>query len=222
MPHVERDFAIDVGRPESFVGDPDITVAREWDGDRCFIIGNGESVTPLRSMIPKLKGRFIAIKQSVALRPDADVMFISGKRAWDICEPVFPMFRGKYAITRGRGDARFPARVLRIGRTKIADRLCTDPRYVAGLDAGTSAVNLAWHFGAAEIVLLGIDYCGARWSNGEYPHFMPSPPIDHQERHWRTHQAFGPTILATGVKVWNTSKHSRLTCYPKKSLEAFL
>lgn len=226
MPFVARDFAAKTERPESLVGDPDIMIAREWEGERCFILGNGESVNVVRHLIPQLTGRFIAIKLSVALRPDADVMFISGKRAWEICEPMFKMFTGKYIITRGRGDKRFPGRVLRIGRTKIVDRLCersADGRtFVAGLDAGTSAVNLAYHFGAAEIVLVGIDYYGSRWSNKEYPHFMPSPPQEHQDRHLLTHEAFGPTILAKGVKVWNTSKYSRLKCYPKKSLESFL
>jgi hypothetical protein len=221
-PFVARDFAAETEQPDSLVGDPDITIAREWEGERCFILGNGESVTPIRHLIPRLTGRFIAIKLSVALRPDADVMFISGKRAWEICEPMFHMFTGQYIIARGRGDARFPPGVKRIGRTKLVDRLCEHPHFVAGLDAGTSAVNLAYHFGAAEIVLIGIDYFGARWSNKEYPHFMPAPPLEHQDRHLLTHQAFGPTILAKGVKVWNTSKQSRLTCYPKKSLEHFL
>ncbi len=223
MPFVHREFtAVMDETPQDLVGNPDIVIQPEWKGERCFIIGNGESVTAQRHLIPKLRGRFIAIKQSVALRPDADVMFISGKRAWEICEPVFSMFTGQYIITRGRGDARFPGPVWRIGRTKLVDRLCEDVRYVAGLDAGTSAVNLAYHFGAAEIVLLGIDYSGGRWSNGEYPHFMQIPPKEHQDRHHQVHELFGPTVLAKGVKVWNTSKHSRLQCYPKVSLEAFL
>lgn len=222
-PYVHRPFDGPLEQtPESFVGNPDITITPDWKGERCFIIGNGESVTPQRKLIPKLRGRFIAIKQSVALRPDADVMFISGKRAWEICKPVFPLFTGTYIITRGRGDKRFPARVWRIGRTKDVATLCEDPRYVAGLDAGTSAVNLAYHFGATEIVLLGIDYHGARWSNGEFPHFMPVPPTCHQHRHLEVHELFGPTVVARGVRVVNTSKHSLLKCYEKQPLEAFL
>jgi hypothetical protein len=208
--------------PGSYVGTPDLTIAPEWRGERCFIIGGGESVTAQRPTIPHLRGRFIAIKQAVALRPDADVMFVSGKRAYEICAPVLPLFTGKYIITRGRGDPRFPGPVSRIGRTKIVDRLCEDPRYVAGLDAGTSAINLAYHFGATEIVLLGLDYCGARWCNGEYPHFQPVPPSEHHRRHLACLPRFAADLKKKGIRVINTSRRSRATMFEKRSLEAFL
>jgi hypothetical protein len=83
-PFVARDFVEAVETPEALVGMPDITIQPEWEGERCFIIANGESVTPVRPLIAGLKGRVIAIKLSAALRPDADVMFISGKRAYEI------------------------------------------------------------------------------------------------------------------------------------------
>lgn len=223
MPFVYRPFTGALEEtPESYVGNPDIEITREWEGERCFIIGNGESVTPDRHLIAGLKGRVIAIKLSAALRPDADVMFISGKRAYEICEPMFTTFTGKYAITRGRGDARFPRRVWRIGRTKAVDRVCTDPKYVAGLDAGTSAINLAYHFGAKEIVLIGFDYCGARWSNGEFAHFTHAPGAKEHRLHLQVAELFGQSMKETGVHVVNTSKHSRLQCYEKRSLESFI
>ena len=38
---------------------------REWAGERCFILCGGPSLKDQRRHVPQLKGRVIAIKQSV-------------------------------------------------------------------------------------------------------------------------------------------------------------
>jgi hypothetical protein len=55
-------------------------VPREWPGERCFVLCTGESIGPQAEMITRLKGRFIAVKHAIALRPDADVCFSLVKR----------------------------------------------------------------------------------------------------------------------------------------------
>lgn len=197
-------------------------IPREWSAERCFILCGGDSLRAQRGLVPQLRGRVIAIKQSAALRPDADVMFISGEDSWENCRHVLPLFRGTYIVVRSKVDLRLPKTVKRIGRTKDHTRLCEDARCVAGLDAGTSAINLAYHFGATEIVLLGFDMCGGHWCNGEIPHALPHPPQDHFTRHLGQLEPFAADCRAKGIRVVNCSPISKATCFERQPLEAFL
>lgn len=209
--------------PEQVLDEPDAwSVPREWPGERCFILGGGESLRDQRDLIPQLKGRVIAIKQAVALRPDAEVMFMSGKRAYELCAPFFPLFKGRYKVARGRVNVFLPRDTKRIGRTKDHTRLCDLPTHVAGYDAGTSAINLAYHFGATEIVLLGYDMCGGRWFNGEYPHFQPYPPQLHFDRHMAILPDIAADCRAKGIRVVNCSPISKVNAFERQPLEAFL
>lgn len=197
------------------------TVPAEWKGERCFIIAGGESVREQEHLIPKLKGRIIAIKQSVALRPNADVMFIAGKDDGRVCKDFFPLFKGKYIISRGPYED-IPPQTKILCRTKIADRLCLMPTHLAGLDAGSSSINLAFHFESNEIILLGFDMTGGRWLNGRYKHHLPFPPKEHHRRHATSLTRMSVDLASQGIKVYNCSPISALTCFEKKPLEAFL
>lgn len=197
------------------------TVPREWVGERCFILAGGASLRAQRALVSRLRGRIIAIKQSVLLRPDADVMFVSGRDDPQVCAPFFPQFRGTYIICRNAYPG-FPPEVKLLARSKDTGRLSTDPTHLAGLDAGTSAINLAFLFGATEIVLLGYDMTGGRWFTGEIAHHLPRPP----KRHFELHTAVLPTIAAdlraAGVRVVNCSPISTVTVFERQPLEAFL
>jgi hypothetical protein len=202
------------------------SVPREWVGERCFIIAGGPSIKQQLDMIPRLKGRIIAIKQAVSLRPDADVMFVAGKDDPEICRPYFPLFKGRYLVTRTRAPG-FPPEMLVLGRSgahkndpKKVQRLSHDPRLLAGWDAGASAINLAFLFGSPEIVCLGIDMTGNRWVKG--PHPLPVIPRSHHEIHSRGHAEIAADLKAARVRVVNVSPTSTLDCYERGSLEDFL
>lgn len=196
-------------------------VPPEWINERTFIIAGGESVRTQESLIGKLKGRIIAIKQSVALRPDADVMFIAGKDDGKVCHNFFPLHRGTYLIARGAYMG-VPSRVRVLGRSLPADRLSNDPTKLAGLDAGTSAINLAYLFGSTEIVLLGYDMTGGRWLNGKYKHHLPYPPQRHFDLHLAQLPTFSQDLLNAGIKVYNCSMKSAVEVFEKVPLERFV
>lgn len=198
---------------------PDVwAVPREWDGARAYILCGGASLVAQRTVIPQLRGRIIAIKQSVLLRPDADVMFIAGEHGWEICRPIFPQFRGAYIVTRGRGDARFPAGTKRIGRNQ-PDRLSHDPTMVTGYDAGTSAINLAYLFGAREIVLLGYDMTGGHWCRS---HPRPFPPTAEFARHLSALPTIAADLEVAGVRVVNCSPSSAVDVFERGRLEEWM
>lgn len=197
------------------------SVPREWPGERCFVICGGESVRQQRDLIPKLQGRFIVVKHGVFLKPDADAIFFAGERPREIAPPCLAAFTGRYIVVRGRGHEVFPPDSKRVGRPINNDFWCTDPTEVSGFDAGTSAINLAMHFGATEIVLLGYDMIGGRWFTGEIPHYLPQPPETDFLRHLSPLSSLATHADALGIAIWNTSPISRAP-FPFKPLEAFV
>lgn len=198
------------------------TVPREWAGERCFILAGGESIREQEQLIPKLSGRVIAIKQSIALRPDADVMFIAGKDDPKVCAQFFPMHEGKYLIGRST-YAGAPEHCKFLQRDMFnLNRLSYRPTHLCGYDAGTSAINLAFLFGAKQIVLLGYDMTGGRWFNDRFKHHLPNPP----QQHFKIHMSVLPTLAAdlenAGIEVINCSAISKVQVFQKKPLEDFI
>ena len=93
---------------------------------------------------------------------------------------------------------------------------------VTGYDAGTSAISLAILFGATEIVVLGYDMQGGRWFNGEVQHYLPNPPESDFRRHLSTLPSLAADAQAKGIRIVNVSPTSRVACFERKPLEAFV
>jgi hypothetical protein len=211
-----------MSRPAEWVLPPIWPVPREWPGERAFVLCGGESVRAQREIIPKLQGRFIAIKEGVLLRPDADVLFLGGEKTPEIALPLIPKFRGKYMVVRGKSDQELPSTVLRITRTKEHTKLCDTPGQVCGYDSGTSAINLAYQFGATEIVVIGYDMTGGRWFKGEWPHPMMHIPEDHHQRHMAPLKALAEDAKAKAIRIVNVSPISRVNCFDRRDIREFL
>lgn len=198
------------------------SVPREWVGERCFILCGGESIKAQRHLIPLLRGRVIAVKHGVLLRPDADVMFITGEHDADISLPLVPHFTGRYIVIRGKVCPALPETTKRIGRSKDHGRLCDQPNMVSGYDGGTSAINLAYHFGSPEIILLGYDMTGGRWFNDNPRYRQPDPSPNNHIRHMAPLPALAADAKAKGIRIVNCSPISKVTAFERQPLEAFL
>lgn len=210
-------------RPAGWVCPPVWSVPREWSGERCFIVAGGESIRTQRDLIPRLKGRIIVIKEGVLLRPDADVLFLGGEKTDQLALPLIPKFRGTYMVVRGKSDIELsPFPIKRVTRAKDHTRLCDIPTHVCGYDTGTSAINLAYHFGAVEIVLLGYDMRGGRWFTGEWHHPMPIIPEEHFRRHMEPLEQLAADARAKGIRIVNCSPITRVTAFERQPLEKFL
>jgi hypothetical protein len=192
------------------------SVPREWAGERCFVLCTGESIGPQAETIKKLTGRFIAVKHAVSLRPDADVLFLAGEAQIEL--PLLQQFRGTYAVMRRGKDATFPEYVKRLTRSKDHEHLCDLPDHVCGYDCGTSAIDLAYKFGATEIVLLGYDMTGGHFCK----HPLQNPPQDHFRRHMRPLAAFAADAQAKGIRIVNASPTSAVKAFEKVRLEDYL
>jgi hypothetical protein len=191
------------------------SVPREWPGERCFVLCGGKSLQI--ADVPRLRGRVIAVKQSVKLRPTADVMFISGRDDATVCAPYFKIYRGPRIVCRNIYP-NLPAGTYCLRRTP-GGAYSRDPRLLGGLDAGTSAINLAALFGATEIVVLGMDMTGGRWMK---KHHLPVIPQRHFDLHLANLATFAPELQADGVRVVNCSPISVVPFFEKRSLAEFL
>jgi len=192
-------------------------VPKLWPGERCFVLCGGASIQAQRELIPQLPGKVIAVKHAALLRPDADVLFWAGEHAETLAPPVLKAFRGRYIVVRGKGHPVFPVEAKRVGRPDRHYELCDNPSLVSGYDAGTSAINLAYHFGATTIILLGYDMTGPSGSPG-----MPPP----KESVFQTHMLPLPLIAADaerkGIRIVNCSHLSRVACFERGRVEDFL
>lgn len=193
-------------------------IPREWAGQRCFVLCSGESIGAQAETIKQLRGRFLAVKHGVYLKPDADVLFVSGDGPKDTL-PLLKAFRGTHAIVRSKSYEVFePYHVKRVSRAKDHTTLCDLTDHVSGYDTGTSAINLAYHFGATEIVLLGYDMTGGHFC----PHPLQHPPRDHFKRHMEHLHQVNADAITKGVRIVNCSPITAVTAFEKQPLEAFL
>ena len=205
-----------------WVAPPIWAIPRAWPGERALIICGGESINGQRELIKQFRGRVIAVKHGVFLRPDADVLFFAGERAEEIAPPCLAQYTGDTIIVRGKGHPVFPDTAKRVWRPTQHVGLCDDPCEVSGYDAGTSAINVAYHYGVKEAIVVGYDMRGGRWFNGEIPHFLPQPP----ERDFQIHMSCLPLIAEDakrkGLRIVNCSPISRVECFERGNLEDFL
>lgn len=204
------------------------SVPREWEGQRSYVVCGGPSFdSQQRSVAAKLRktGRWIVVKQSVEFMPDADVMIVGNKEDPHVLKRHIAMYTGPRLVARSWYHG-MPDHTLFLRRHKSQEShdgmrmpLSKSPHHLAGLDTGASAINLAYLFGSPEIVVIGMDMTGGHWMKN---HPLQNPPQQHFRRHIRTIETMAEDLEAEGVKVWNASPTSVLTCWPKRRLEEWL
>ncbi|MDP3720784.1 MAG: hypothetical protein Q8T13_23730 [Acidobacteriota bacterium] len=198
-------------------------VPKQWPGATCLVVCTGESAGPQVDLIRRFNGPVIAVKHGVVLRPDADVFFMSGEWTEEIAAGLLPRWTkrdapGCHAIVRGRYCKGLDPVFKRVTRSKAHGTLSDLTDHVTGLDTGTSAINLAYHFGANTIVLVGYDMRGGHFCK----HPLQFPPEDHFQRHMAVLPAMGADAAAKGVRIVNCSPISRVTCFERRPLEEFV
>ena len=82
-------------------------------------------------------------------------------------------------------------------------------------NSGQRAILLAHWLGASAIILLGFDCSiadGSHW-HGEHPE-LDNPTMDNIRR-WRGEFDRTASLLSGKVKIFNSSRKTALTCFPK-------
>ncbi|WP_217577333.1 methyltransferase domain-containing protein [Mesorhizobium sp. GbtcB19] len=188
-------------------------LVRDWEGQPVFILAGGPSV--LGQDLSLLKGqRVIAINSAHLAYPQADVLFYADADWWTLVGSKEPPFAGEIITTSGIG----PKTVTRLIKDKPDKGISPDPRRAAlSATSVSGGLHVAVHRGGGPVFLLGVDgktgEGGRRHHhNGRYPNPLKKGWFD---RHNAELASLAPSIAALGVKVFNCSPVSDLSCWPK-------
>ncbi|RWB85927.1 MAG: hypothetical protein EOQ52_20470 [Mesorhizobium sp.] len=187
-----------------------------WPGETVFILAAGPSTLALD--LSRLKDRrVIAVKSAWKVYPKADVLFFADGRWWreKALRPGAADFAGLIVTSAQEiGDPR----VTRIAKVDPKHGFASKPHQVAlARSSTTGAINLAIHFGAARIVLLGVDAKPAA-DGTRHNHRLrwPWPP---SKTCWsdqvKEFEMVAPSAKALGVEIVNANPDSAVTCFPR-------
>jgi hypothetical protein len=163
----------------------------------------------------------IAVNDAYRLAPWADVLYACDDRWWD---HHIGKLRGRFAgqlWTQARTSAERYGLNWICGESK--DGLCKQPHRIHfGQNSGYQAINLAYHWEAKRLVLLGFD-C----KQTDKTHWFGAHPKGLEQKHpyqsWiRNFARLAADLKREGIEVINCSMDSALTCWPKVSVEVAL
>jgi hypothetical protein len=197
-------------------------VPRLFEGETIACLATGPSLTP--QVVEACRGRVrtIAINDAHRLAPWADCLYSSDRRWWPFYQGV-PSFTGmKYGIGSGpmkrNPFAGLPD--IRVLKNTGYLGLELDPGGLRnGRNSGFAALNLAVHFGAKRILLLGYNM-----SHAAGPHFFGSHPQGLTENaslypgFRRNFESMVEPLRALGVEVFNCTENSSLDAFPRRAL----
>jgi hypothetical protein len=163
------------------------------------------------------------INNAYTMAPWADAMYGTDARFWRWHDGA-PSFTGpKWSLDHSAWvahRARYPD-VQRLRNTGNYG-LDRDPTCIRnGRNSGYAALNLAFHYGAKRIILLGYDMM----AHSGKTHFFGDHPNKQRSPYGMFQQAF-PQIVKPlgkeGVEVINCSRVTALTCFPRMELSEAL
>jgi hypothetical protein len=196
-------------------------VPKQWPGATVVLIGGGPSLTVADVELVEQQHRIgavraIAINNAYVIAPWADVLYAADAQWWEWHGGV-PSFTGpKYSI-EGREQVRYPdVQILR--NTGFTGLELDSSGLRAGFNSGYQAVNLAVHFGATRILLLGFDLS----VDGAKSHWFGDHPVHRVSPYAQMIAAFETLpepLSALGVSVVNCSRRTALTCFPCASID---
>lgn len=202
------------GMPSQRTQLPFSTVQPIWKGETVFVIGGGPSLSNFNW--ESLRNRkVIAVNKAFLNCPWAGAMFWTDSRFYQWYKDDINNFSGlKYTI---RPKDYYPSNidVLRKG---ARFGLETSPSALAhGNNSGYAAINLAYHMGAKQIILLGYDM----GNDGKRSHYHEGYPVNptsdktYKEQFIPGFESLHSVLSQKGIPVWNASPHSKLDVFPK-------
>lgn len=193
------------------------TVPPLWPGATVAILAGGPSLTRADVDFCRGRARVIAIKNTIELAPWADVLYACDAKWWKAWPETSAFAGPKYGLERVRGRADVVA-LQQAGKDGLSD----DPGALAtGGNAGYQAINLAVHFGAKKIALLGYDMKPNadgrhRWHvTHRYHRGIVAPDYAHFLARFKT---IVEPLKALGVAVINCSRTTVLDVFPKMTI----
>jgi hypothetical protein len=198
-------------------------VPRDWAGETAVVVATGPCLTEEDVTYCRGKARVIVVNNAYQLAPWADCMYATDAQFWhwhrgapDYTGPKWSMEHSQW----GNYRERYPD-VQRLRNTGPSGLEHEPTGLKNGRNSGFAAVNLAYHYGAKRIVLIGFtmqSIGGKSHYFGEHPNRQRSPYRQFRERF----ATLVKPLHKVGVEVINCSRQSVLECFPKRDLRQTL
>lgn len=192
-------------------------------GGTAVVLGSGPSLSQTDvDFVRHRADGVIAVNDTYRLAPWATALYAADAKWWQWHKGA-PSFTGRFKFTLTSSATIWPGVIcLKRGQeTGLSD----NPEALAlGRNGVYQAINLAVHFGATQIVLLGVDMqTGERADGrGKSDHFFGHHP-DHSQPDFSVCVERFATLVAPlaarGVRVINCSRRTALTVFPCRSLD---
>lgn len=184
-------------------------VPREWEGERCYIIGGGPSIARLKTELLQNEN-LIVINNAYKLFPNASFCFFHDEQWFKQHErKLLETFRGRIVTHHNKFEKADKVLYLQRGSNH---RLARNPKTLNhGNNSGHGALNLAVHLGASPIYLLGYDMRVVQ--NRHNYHKAHTREMKH-DIYKKYIEAMGSIELPEGVTVYNATPDSALPTFP--------
>lgn len=202
---------------------PTNVVPKLWAGETVVCLATGPSLTAEDVDYCQGKARVIAVNDAYRLAPWADALYACDAKWWHWHQGV-PNFAGaKWSLDHSAWHnyrAKYPD-VVKLRNTGPNGLEHAPTGLKSGRNSGYQAINLAVHYGATRILLLGYDM----QPSGGKSHFFGEHPNQQQSPYAMFRRAFESLVKPLekcGVSVINCTRRSALTAFPKGVLEQVL
>ena len=196
-----------------------VSVPKDWPGETVVVIATGPSLTAEDVDYCRGKARVIAINDAIRLAPWADALYATDAKWWNWHRGV-PDYTGpKWSMNHSQwGRTRALYTDVQLLRNTGHACLEHDPTGLRnGRNSGFAAINLAVHYGAGRIILLGYDM----QKRGGKSHFFGEHPQKSSSPYPQFRAAFETLVKPLAkmrIPIVNCSRNSVLICFPKAEL----
>jgi hypothetical protein len=195
-----------------------------WHGETVAILGGGPSLT-LDQVASAKRFHRIATNEAFRLDPNVEVL-CWGDMSWyalrweELAKHPAPLKIGwlKDSLPLPKTRPGIDPRWMRAER-KSPPAIQLYPDTIGGLNTGHGAINLAMHFGAKRILLLGFDMTNARGYNWHVLHQFHAGDEKIRKFFVPQMEMAAKELSSIGVEVINCSPGSALTCFPIARIE---
>lgn len=202
------------------------SVPRRYPGSTIVCIGGGPSLTAADVDGCRGKAVVIAVNDAYRLAPWAEALYACDAKWWMAHNGV-PGFAGaKWSLdTPNWATLRNRLTDVQLLENTGAQGLEPSPTGLrTGKNSGYQAINLAVHYGAQRILLLGYDMQPARSGQshwfGEHPH--PIRTVSPYPYFLGMFDSLRDPLRELQIEVINCSRETALTCFPRQPLAAAL
>lgn len=191
------------------------------DGGTVLVLGSGPSLTQADVTLARQHVDLtIAVNGSYKYAPDATCLYAADAKWWGWhkgCEGIhmvgtdkWPAFTGQLKYCLARTPYNVP--MLRRGPST---GLTLDPSKVAlGLNGVFQSINVAVHFGATTVIVLGLDMHGTHFHSAHPDRSVP--PFSMCIERFKT---LVEPLAKVGVSIVNCTPKSAVKCFPMARLQ---